>query len=95
VRELGHAIERAVAGHRGGEIEAADLRLDAAPAETAELRELRDGLEQDRIVHALVQCRGIKIRAARLLDVSQDTLIDRMRRHGLLSPFDSREPEPG
>jgi len=87
VRELAHAIERAVAVHDGGVIDAADLGLERAAGDAEpRLREELGGLEEKRIREALDHCGGNQSAAARLLGISRNTLIARIRSYGLPRP---------
>lgn len=91
VRELENVLERALALHTGGVIEAADLQLQpqkACAGETAELgrQPLQDYLDdQERlaILDALQKTRFNRTAAARLLGVTFRSLRYRMERLGL------------
>ena len=93
VRELRNAIERAVLLCHGGSLNATDLALGlrsgqrtatALPEAGTPLSQ--DELERQHLVQALAQTEWNVTRAARLLDVSRDTLRYRMERHGLQRP---------
>ncbi len=85
VRELRNVLERALLLNANGVIHVADLALSAgiaAPAPPpAELNLHR--LERDALVKALERSHWNVSRAARLLDVTRDTLRYRIEKHGL------------
>jgi two-component system response regulator AtoC len=94
VRELENAVARLVALSRGGTL--GPEALDAppiegeAPAKSADppgertLRERVAGFERDLIAQALERTDNNQSAAARELGISRVTLIDKMKRHGLL-----------
>ena len=94
VRELENAVARLVALSRGGTIgpEALDsLAIEGAPpakgadpAAESTLRERVAGFERDLIAQALERTENNQSAAARELGISRVTLIDKMKRHGLL-----------
>ena len=86
-------FERAVLLCHGGSLNATDLALGlrsgqrtatALPEAGTPLS--LDELERQHLVQALAQTEWNVTRAARLLDVSRDTLRYRMKRHGLQRP---------
>jgi two-component system, NtrC family, response regulator AtoC len=93
VRELRNVIERAVLLCHGDSLSAADLVLgtpatsgDAVvPTGAGALLSL-DELERQHLLQALQQSDWNVTSAARLLDISRDTLRYRMARHKLLRP---------
>jgi two-component system response regulator AtoC len=89
VRELENVIERAVVLCRTDTVDARllDLRLPGSPPkdEPAGLRldEALDRLEREMILSALEETKHVKVRAARLLGVSERSLWYKLRKHGL------------
>ena len=108
IRELENAIEHAVA-LSGREREIApemlpeDVRAQSAPPALAPVAIPADGLnfvnivaqvERDLIARALEKTGGNKRQAARLLQLSRTTLIDKLQRLGTTAPAsDAMEPE--
>lgn len=92
VRELAHAIERALVLSRGGEIDLEHLPSDIAGAGPhpslgeASLRPLAVALKEfevDYLKQALQLCDGKRARAAELLGISRKNLWEKLRAHGL------------
>jgi DNA-binding NtrC family response regulator len=89
VREMEHAIERAVLVARGREITLADLpeSLQAAPAASDDAAAPAPGslaeIERASIIRALEASRWNKQAAAALLGLRRPTLYSKMRRHGI------------
>jgi DNA-binding NtrC family response regulator len=84
VRELNHVIERAVLMARGSAIEAADLRLTAAPVTLTDRRPMTlDEVELDAIRGALARHDGNVVAAADELGMSRSALYRRMEKFGL------------
>jgi DNA-binding NtrC family response regulator len=84
VRELDHAIERAVLMARGREVSAADLALRTAEGGGPELEQLTlDEAERLLIQRALKRFDGNVSDAARALGLSRSALYRRLERHGL------------
>jgi len=93
VRELEHAIERAVVLSHGGEIQLEHLPIDMvggptlqAPAPEAALPSLRQAVrvfERDYLARALTLSGGRRAEAAQRLGISRKTLWQKLRRHGL------------
>jgi two-component system response regulator HydG len=83
VRELRNAVLKAVLAADGAEIRTADLPMAPiqAPAATAVAGPVRtlDELEQQAIFNALSETGGRQDRAARLLGISQRTLIRKLK----------------
>jgi len=103
VRELEHALERALilAGSESIDVEHLSFGAAAAPASGSAPDWVpmipADGLslevlERELIVRALERARGNKSQAARLLGLTRRTLYSRMERHGLRKPGESEEP---
>jgi DNA-binding NtrC family response regulator len=96
VRELRNVMERAVLLCHADTLEAADLALVPRPApsaaRTAELPPAGpagaslEAVERQHLLQALEQAEWNVTRAARLLDVSRDTLRYRIEKHGLTRP---------
>jgi len=90
VRELQHAVERAVIVGRGGELTLDDLpeafqRRDAvvpAPTAAAPLATLAE-IERSAIVRTLMHTRGNKRAAAEILGVYRPTLYSKLRKYQL------------
>jgi len=85
IRELRSVVERAVLLAEGDVITtrvlvAAGLPAGPPPAGSAE------AAARDRVIAALTACGGNQSRAARMLGISRNTLIARIRRYGLLRP---------
>lgn len=94
VRELEHAIERAVVLSRGGEIDVAHFPKDIAqtvgfemPARTeASLRPLSEAtkaFERAYLLRVLRTMEGRKTQAAEVLGISRKNLWEKLRNHGL------------
>ena len=86
VRELDHAVERAVLLSEGDPIQAWDLALVSPGREGAEPGEgprSLDQLERDAIRTALAQSEGNVSLAAKALGLSRSALYRRLQRHGL------------
>jgi DNA-binding NtrC family response regulator len=109
VRELHHALERAVALARGRPITVDHLPPDMAPAlaapdagaaagagELGPLGEAVDRFEQAYIQRALAQTGGHRARAAALLGISRKSLWERLRDASRppAAPDDAEEPDP-
>jgi len=91
VRELANVLERALVLAEGAAIDATDLDLPerAAPEETAaEISaphgEVMDDIERRRLTAALAAANGNQSHAAKALGMPRTTLINKLRRHGLL-----------
>jgi two-component system response regulator AtoC len=101
VRELRNVIERAVLLNQGGALHDEDLALGPRPA----LRQPAgaaapstsgaslEAVERQHLVQALEQAQWNVTRAARLLDVSRDTLRYRIEKHGLQRPAGQFAPD--
>jgi DNA-binding NtrC family response regulator len=92
VRELQHAIERAVVLARGGEIDLVHLPEDIAGSRpngstpSAEIRPLSVALaefEREYLLRALEHTHGKKAKAAEQLGISRKNLWEKLRSHGL------------
>ena len=84
VRELENRIKRAVIMADGRRVTAADLDLAAAePAETIELRQVRELADRRAITRALARADGNIAGASRLLGVSRPTLYDLLKSYDL------------
>jgi two-component system, NtrC family, response regulator AtoC len=94
VRELRNVIERAVLLNAGGALRAEDLVL--GPRQAGATHGGRNGaepatgsleaVERRHLVRALEQAEWNVTRAAKLLDISRDTLRYRIEKHGLQRP---------
>jgi DNA-binding NtrC family response regulator len=91
VRELAHAMERAVVLSRGGRIEVDHLPPDlssAAPApDSTAVRPLAlaiDEFEREYLVRTLRLTGGRRGRAAELLGISRKNLWEKLRAHGIV-----------
>ena len=82
VRELAHAIERAMLMTDADVVEAAHLAVEARTAEEPAATRL-DEVERNLIRRVLEECGGNVSQAARRLGVSRELLRYRMRKHGL------------
>jgi DNA-binding NtrC family response regulator len=95
VRELGNTLQLAAARHDARQLdpEHFDDLLMTAPVATAtpadgEVRHLRDAVaaaEKAEIVKALAAAHGVKLNAAKLLNISRAQLYEKLAAHGLLS----------
>lgn len=87
VRELQHYIERAVVTTTHAELTCTDLVLLGSATEDVDLRTVARGAtrqaEQARIVEALQQVSGNRVKAARLLKISRATLYNKLRDFGI------------
>lgn len=85
VREMENCIKRAVIMAEGPIITAEDLGLQTSPgpAESINLRQIRDKAEYDALMKALARVNGNVVKAAELLGVSRPTIYDLMNRHGI------------
>jgi len=102
VRELENAVERMVVLKGDGELKVSDLpeslrrastritgpSVPSVPAEGIKLRDAVEGFEANLIEQALVGANGNKAKAARLLNVSRTTLIEKIKRMNLSLPDD-------
>lgn len=83
VRELQHYIERAVVTTTHGELTCADLVAMGASMENTDFRTaVRDATRQAervRILQALQQVSGNRVKAARLLKISRAGLYNKLR----------------
>jgi len=96
VRQLRHALERAVALGKGSVLGVADLPDDLCGGDTLEsvsvvaggvtLREAMESCERDLIRRTLVAQDGRKGEAAKRLGISRKNLWEKMARHGLDGP---------
>ena len=91
VRELANVLERALVLGEAPAIEAADLDLperaiveEAAVEPSTPHVELMDEIERRRLSAALATANGNQSHAARALGIPRTTLINKLRRHGLL-----------
>ncbi|HEX9103778.1 MAG TPA: sigma-54 dependent transcriptional regulator [Polyangia bacterium] len=103
VRELAHAVERALVLSRGRMIDLEHLPSDIAgagpepSAHGADLRPLAVALkefEADYLQQALQLCDGKRTRAAELLGISRKNLWEKLRAHGIEVPEDLSGPVP-
>jgi DNA-binding NtrC family response regulator len=100
VRELAHAVERAVVLARGGEIDLphlpADITGPVAPAcAGGDLQPLHHALkdfERAYLLQALALADGRRTRAAELLGISRKNLWEKLRAHGI-ARSDGAEPD--
>jgi len=96
VRQLRHALERAVALGKGAVLGVADLPGDLCGGDTLEpvpvaiggvtLREALESCERDLICRTLAAQDGRKGEAAKRLGISRKNLWEKMARHGLDGP---------
>jgi len=68
-------------------------KLDADATQPGEwkLKDVVDGFEKERILDALEKCAGNQSRAAKLLGISRNTLIARLKQYGIRRPRADRE----
>ncbi|HEX9476256.1 MAG TPA: helix-turn-helix domain-containing protein, partial [Candidatus Dormibacteraeota bacterium] len=95
VRQLENAVARTVALSTGGEIgleafaaasaaPAADLDAEALPEGTLSLREQLDAVERSLIRRTIAAVGGNQSEAARRLGVNRGSLIERLKKYGLI-----------
>ncbi|MCW5806909.1 MAG: sigma 54-interacting transcriptional regulator [Deltaproteobacteria bacterium] len=85
VRELENVLERALVLGEGEQITAAELDLPDRPAPLeAPHGEVMEGIEKERLLSALRAAGGNQSHAAKALGMPRTTLINKLRRHGLL-----------
>jgi len=84
VRDLAHAVERAVLLAAGDTVHSADLSLKAPSDAPARLEDLSlEEVEKVLIKKALARCEGNVSAAAKALGLSRSALYRRLERHGL------------
>jgi transcriptional regulator of acetoin/glycerol metabolism len=84
VRELDHAIERAVLMSRGPRVQTADLGLSQVRSSTQSLDELSlEAVESILIRKALARAGGNVSHAAEALGLSRGALYRRMEKYGI------------
>ncbi len=87
VRELQHYIERAVVITSGPELACADIVAMGSVPKPSDLRtEIRGAtrqVERAKILQALGQSSGNRVRAAKLLKISRANLYNKLRDHGI------------
>ena len=94
VRELENVIERAIVLCEGDRITPEDLPFETprgrfavrAPDGFPPLREAVDALERQMIRRAMEAADGVKVEAARLLDLKPSVLYYKLEKHGLVEP---------
>ncbi|HET6675488.1 MAG TPA: sigma-54 dependent transcriptional regulator [Nitrospiraceae bacterium] len=89
VRELQHYIERAVVTTSGPELACADVVAMGSVSESSDLRAVARGaaqkVERVRIIQALRQSSGNRVRAAKMLKISRANLYNKLREYGITS----------
>ena len=84
MRQLRSVIRRAVIlAREGREVGAEELELGEGKAATTLLEELEQA-EKRRVIEALQQRGGSRTEAARLLGIPRTTLLNKLRRYGLM-----------
>jgi two-component system response regulator AtoC len=89
VRELQHAVERAVVTAQGTRLTTQDFLgpIETAPEAVTDLRSIvrtaAQRTERARIVQALQDAGGNRMKAARLLKISRATLYNKLRDYGI------------
>ena len=85
VRQLRAVLRRAVIlAAEGHVVRAEELELGDGQIATTLLEELEQA-EKRRVVEALQQSRGSRTEAAKLLGVPRTTLLNKLRRYGLMN----------
>jgi DNA-binding NtrC family response regulator len=84
IRELDHAVERAILMAQGGEVRPADLGLYRQPGAASHLEQMTlDEVERSLIQKALQRYDGNVSLAARALGISRSAFYRRLKRHDL------------
>jgi two-component system response regulator AtoC len=87
VRELQHYIERAVVTTTGSELSCEDIVAIESSSESSDLRTVVRGAAQQaervRIMEALRQASGNRVRAAKILKISRAHLYNKLREYGI------------
>ena len=84
IRELNHAVERAVLMAPGDRIRANDLGLQSGPGETRPLDEMSlEEVERFLIKKTLARCDGSASKAAEALGLSRSAFYRRLEKYGL------------
>jgi DNA-binding NtrC family response regulator len=84
IRELNHAVERAVLMAQGDRIRAGDLGLQAPPGEARPLDDMSlEEVERYLIKRTLARCDGNASRAAEALGLSRSAFYRRLEKYGL------------
>jgi len=86
IRELRSVVERAVLLADGDVVTASVLVAAGLPAGLPPPGGSAEAAARDRVIAALTECGGNQSRAARILGISRNTLIARIRRYGLVRP---------
>jgi hypothetical protein len=86
IRELRSVIERAVLLAETDTVTARVLVAAGLPAGARPAASATDDGERERVIAALAECGGNQSRAARLLQISRNTLLARIRRYQLARP---------
>jgi DNA-binding NtrC family response regulator len=100
VRELSHAIQRAVVLSAGRQIGLQDLppsisgysgQIIGVPARESDqslpLEEAMRAFESNYLTHVVEQANGKRVRAAKMLGISRKSLWEKMKRHGIEVPL--------
>jgi two-component system NtrC family response regulator len=102
VRELENKIQRAVIMTEGPLVEPHDLgfanraaKQEPGVTESMTLRDARDKVEKEMVVHAIDRHKGNVARAAEDLGISRPTLYDIMKKHGLYGGPSPENNGPG
>lgn len=84
VRELQHTMEKAVILASGTSLGVSDLNLSTSsrPGSTTTLRTL-DEIERDALIEALQASHGNILQAAKALDITRQTLYNKMKKYGI------------
>ena len=86
VRELRSVIERAVLLAETDTVTARVLVAAGLPAGARPATSATEDVERERVIAALAECGGNQSRAARMLQISRNTLIARIRRYQIARP---------
>lgn len=84
IRELQHAVEKAVILNDGGEVHASEIEGSSRPATpTDSAPQTLDDMERTAIANAIKECEGNLSQVASQLGISRQTLYNKIKKYGL------------